>query len=46
MSVKDVLRRGASSGPEAFQKWNEAEMELSRKFSKCQEAVHEALCGK
>lgn len=44
LMVKDILRKTASVGTEAFTKWQLEELALNQKFLACKTAVHEALC--
>ncbi|CAH1787800.1 unnamed protein product [Owenia fusiformis] len=44
LTVKDILRNQATSGPDAFTKWESAETQLNDKFFERQSGVHAALC--
>ncbi|XP_038054512.1 cysteine--tRNA ligase, cytoplasmic-like [Patiria miniata] len=44
LNVKAILRDAPSSGPEAFEKWNQPELDLNEKFETCRSKVNEALC--
>jgi hypothetical protein len=35
LTVKDIVRRSASSGPEMFLKWGQAELDLNKQLSVC-----------
>jgi hypothetical protein len=47
LNVKDVTRH-ASDGTEIsfYQKWEEDELALNKKFSSTKDSVHASLCGK
>ncbi|XP_022083673.1 cysteine--tRNA ligase, cytoplasmic-like [Acanthaster planci] len=44
LNVKAILRSTPSNGPEAFEKWNEPELNLNQQFQTCRSKVNEALC--
>jgi hypothetical protein len=47
LNVKDVMRYSSDRTEISFyQKWEEDELELNKKFSAAKDLVHASLCGK
>ncbi|XP_041367075.1 cysteine--tRNA ligase, cytoplasmic-like [Gigantopelta aegis] len=44
LTVKDIMRKSASHGVAAFEKWTDAETSLNEKYLDKRQAVYEALC--